>query len=120
MNTLLKIRQKLNAQRLELGERLQRITRDRSRETQPLSADFADQATQRENDEVLDRLDESTRADLLQLEHAIAHLDRGLYGFCEHCGERIEPARLLAMPQATVCFGCADGKRAVPAQRATG
>lgn len=120
MSTLLKTRQLLNARRQELAERLQRITRDRSRETQPLSPDFSDQATQRENDEVLDRLDESTRGELKQIEHAIAHLDRGLYGFCEHCGERIEPARLLALPQATVCFDCADGKRVATARKASG
>lgn len=111
MKEQMKARERLNARREELTERLQRLTHDRQRLTQPLSPDFADQAVQRENDEVLDRLDESTRAELQQYEHALAHLDRGRYGFCEQCGEDIHPDRLQALPHATLCFDCAAPKK---------
>jgi DnaK suppressor protein len=41
---------------------------------------------------------------LAQIEHALARLDAGTYGFCERCGEPINPERLLARPAATLCI----------------
>ncbi len=32
----------------------------------------------------------------------------GAYGICEACGEPIPPARLRAVPEATLCVPCAD------------
>ena len=44
--------------------------------------------------------------ELGSVEHAISLLERGRYGICENCGERIDPARLKAIPQATLCLRC--------------
>ncbi|MGD8475293.1 MAG: TraR/DksA C4-type zinc finger protein, partial [Anaerolineae bacterium] len=30
----------------------------------------------------------------------------GTYGTCESCGERIDPARLEILPEATLCLNC--------------
>jgi DnaK suppressor protein len=41
-----------------------------------------------------------------QLERAWARLYKGQYGACEFCGAQIDPARLDAMPHATLCVRC--------------
>lgn len=87
--------------------RLERIRRDRTHIDAPLVADFSDQAIQRQNDEVLDRLEDSGLRDLGQVEHALAHLARGGGNRCERCGRAISARRLSAMPQATLCSRCA-------------
>jgi RNA polymerase-binding transcription factor DksA len=43
---------------------------------------------------------------LRQLERARARLRTGQYGVCELCGARIDPARLDAVPHATLCVRC--------------
>src|SRR4051794_20954038 len=40
------------------------------------------------------------RAELDEVERALAKLDEGTYGACETCGETISPDRLEAMPAA--------------------
>ncbi|TJY63002.1 TraR/DksA family transcriptional regulator [Sinimarinibacterium sp. CAU 1509] len=98
----------LHARRAELAERLDRIHRDRTQADGPVSPDFADQAQQRENDEVLDRLEPSTAEQLRQFEHAIQRAESGAYGICEVCGEPIDMRRLALLPQATACTACAE------------
>lgn len=92
----------------ELSERLQRIRADRQRAAGPLSSDFAEQAVEVENDEVLERLETATAADLAQTEHALQRVAQGQYGVCERCGARIDAQRLRALPQATACGTCAS------------
>ncbi len=45
---------------------------------------------------------------LEQVREALIRLDEGTYGNCENCGEPILPARLQAMPQATLCINCQE------------
>ena len=99
----------LERTRMELMTRLERIRRDRNHVDAPLVADFPDQAVQRQNDEVLDRLEDSSLRELGQVEHALAHLRRGGANRCESCGRVISSKRLAALPQATTCAGCAIG-----------
>jgi RNA polymerase-binding transcription factor DksA len=40
------------------------------------------------------------RADLADVEHALAKMDAGTYGLCEVCGRSIPLARLRAIPEA--------------------
>ena len=37
---------------------------------------------------------------------ALRRLDDGTYGVCTSCDERIEPARLAALPEAAECVDC--------------
>jgi len=41
---------------------------------------------------------ERLRAQLLEIEIALAKIERGIYGICEETEEPIEPERLLAIP----------------------
>ena len=50
---------------------------------------------------------------LNQVEAALARLDAGTYGICEDCGEPIDPARLEALPYATLCLECQQRREEV-------
>jgi DnaK suppressor protein len=43
---------------------------------------------------------------LTKVEDALERFDRGVYGICEQCGQEIDPARLKALPYATLCLRC--------------
>jgi RNA polymerase-binding transcription factor DksA len=43
---------------------------------------------------------------LAQVEEALNRWEQGIYGICERCGLEIDPARLRALPYATVCLRC--------------
>ena len=47
------------------------------------------------------------RKRLEDLDSALARLDAGDYGRCEHCGDPIAVDRLLARPTARTCITCA-------------
>jgi DnaK suppressor protein len=40
------------------------------------------------------------------IDHALRHAQEGTYGICERCGLPIDPARLEAVPEATLCVQC--------------
>ena len=40
------------------------------------------------------------------VERALQAAEKGKYGICEGCGERIDPARLEILPEATLCLEC--------------
>lgn len=92
----------------ELQHRLNRITQNIRHTDSPLEHDFAEQATQNENNEVMDYLGNSARTEISQIHHAIARIDTGEYGICLRCAEAISPARLAALPFTELCIDCAD------------
>ena len=48
------------------------------------------------------------RAEMLRrVEAALRRIDNDEYGFCEECGEPINPKRLEFDPTVTLCVGCA-------------
>jgi len=106
------IRRDLVWTREQLASRLRRIHDDAAHRHQPLSPDAADRAQETENDEVLERLGQSTTALIGQYQHAIERIDAGHYGTCEVCELPIEAERLEAVPQATDCVSCAKEARA--------
>jgi RNA polymerase-binding transcription factor DksA len=97
---------RLEALRIELSERLARLKQSARRADEPLSADFAEQAVERENDDVVDRLREATTAELSSVSKAIRRIADGTYGRCLRCGEDIEAARLQALPASAHCAAC--------------
>lgn len=97
----------LEALRNELRERINRYTAHQHRDDGPLEADFAEQAIQRQNDEVVDGLDIEARAELKQVDRALARIAEDEGDICEVCGEFINPERLKVLPQTTVCVDCA-------------
>lgn len=88
-----------------LAARLENISNDL---TSQHSADSAEQATERENEDVLRNLQEETRRELQQVRAALKRIASGEYGICSQCGGPIGEARLAALPYATRCIHCAD------------
>jgi DnaK suppressor protein len=43
---------------------------------------------------------------LESIQQALRLAEKGTYGICERCGERIDPARLEALPHTTLCVKC--------------
>lgn len=106
------IRANLENQARTLRHRLGAIHRDRTRQQGPLSADWQEQATELENEEVLAELDISQRHLLEAIEAALLRMDAGTYGRCVECGARINPRRLEALPFSTRCISCAREEEA--------
>ena len=48
---------------------------------------------------------------LSETEHALRKFEQGTYGLCEGCGQQIDPGRLEALPQVSLCVSCKSGKR---------
>ena len=103
------VRERLLKRRDELRQRASDASADLRHEADPLSADFAEQVTQRENDDVLGAISSSARVELQQLEAALRRLEAGRYTTCAVCGDDIEPERLAAVPYTDRCRSCAEG-----------
>lgn len=43
---------------------------------------------------------------LASIDHALRQAQNGAYGICERCGKPIDPARLEAVPETTLCLKC--------------
>ncbi|MGB6606081.1 MAG: TraR/DksA C4-type zinc finger protein [Steroidobacteraceae bacterium] len=105
------VRERLLRRRDELRQRASDASADLRHESDPLSADFAEQVTQRENDDVLGAISNSAQVELQQVEAALRRLAQGRYSTCSVCGGDIEPERLAAVPYTDRCRGCAEGNR---------
>ena len=105
------VKVRLLNRREELAQRLASVKADLAREGEPLSPDFAEQAGQREHDEVLSALRASTELELCELDIALTRLRAGKYGECSRCGYPIEPKRLDAVPYTDCCSLCAPQTR---------
>lgn len=88
-----------------LQERLASIKRD---VTQAHSVDSADQAQERENDEVVDAIGNETARSIRIIQSALERMDDGSYGLCDNCGQSIAAARLQIIPETTQCVDCAQ------------
>ncbi len=104
MADLREIRRKLEARREQLQTRVARI---QGHLRSPGESDSQERATEAENDEVLERLDESERRELDEIRLALARIGSGSYGECARCGEPVGDKRLEVLPYATLCVGCA-------------
>lgn len=98
-------RMRLQALATEYATRAEAIERDLSRTH---AQSFSEQATERQNDMVLQGLLADALASVKEVQQALLRLDDGRYGECEKCGELINAARLEALPAAPFCINCAD------------
>ena len=103
-----KIRQQLLARREQLLAKLARIHKKSLRGDAPLTADFAEQAVERQNDEVIEALEQAGERELAQINRALARIEAGEYGQCRECGRAIREARLEALPFSDLCIACAE------------
>lgn len=98
-------RKKLEVMKRELERRVEKARKDISALH---SADWSEQVTERENEEVLAALIVEGEQELSQINQALARMDAGNYGLCASCGEPINPERLQALPFTTLCIRCAS------------
>ncbi len=108
MNEYEEVRNHLLEMLEELDDRLAKITADVKHENVELEKDFAELATQSENDEVIDYLGNAARMERDRVKEAITRIDKGEYGICELCGEPIKKERLEAVPYSSMCVKCAS------------
>lgn len=108
------VRARLCRRREELNTRASSARADLRHESDPLSADFAEQVTQRETDDVLGAISQSAREELRQIQAALRRLEEGSYTTCSVCGEPIEEGRLQAVPYTDRCRRCAESTHRGP------
>ncbi|MEX1214938.1 TraR/DksA family transcriptional regulator [Saccharospirillum sp.] len=99
---------RLEALKRELEQRLNRYHAHQHREPGSLEKDFAEQAVQRQNDDVVDGLESETREELQQVRRALARVAAGTGDVCEQCGKPINTARLDLLPYTSFCVSCAS------------
>lgn len=97
---------KLLALKDELTQRVNAINKDIKHED--MSSNWTEQATERENDEVLESLGNSSEQELVMINAALKRIDSGDYFSCSTCGKEIPSARLELLPFSARCVSCAE------------
>lgn len=100
--------EKLQTLRIELISRIEAIDKDIHHKKEPVEKDFAEQVTQRENDEVLAAIDGEAQQTVQLIDAALSRIKNKTYGICASCGIKIPKERLSALPYVTTCISCAE------------
>jgi DnaK suppressor protein len=101
-----KFKQKLTLMKEDTTQRIKAIDKDIRHEG--MSADWEEQATERENDEVLESLGITAEQELIMINSALKRIDQGDYFQCSLCAKEIPAARLELLPFSAYCVSCAD------------
>jgi len=104
MTDLVAAKVRLNALLAELEARQGRIVHDLS---EPLAADFEEQAVEQEDDAGLEAQGALLAKEIASVRRALNRIANGSYGECARCGDDIAPARLSVRPEAALCIDCA-------------
>lgn len=101
---------KHGAVKMQLQERLDQLLRRVGKIEADLRSthdrDWQERASELENDEVLEGLDEMSLTEARQIREALRRIDSGRYGICSRCGQPISADRMAAVPTAVTCVGC--------------
>lgn len=81
-------------------------TEHRLDETPP--KDWEDRSSERQGDQVLERLGHMELAEFRRIEAALKRIEDGIYGECQKCGVMISDERLLLLPDTPFCKNCAS------------
>ena len=105
-----KLRKDLKSEQKRLIEELEQLqtsasTSDERREGSPFGK-REEEATETLELEKRLVLENRIRQELAGIEHALQKFEEGTYGLCDNCGQPIDPARLEALPQASLCLNC--------------
>lgn len=103
----------LATRRDELLLRVTKLKREVHNRDEPYPADFAEQAVELENLDVLFELDREGREELARVNKAIMRLENDEYNICMHCNNEINPERLEAIPYTELCIHCAEAQEKV-------
>lgn len=93
----------LRARLEKLERRLDHVTIDIRKSH---SRDSTEQAVERENDEVLQGIEQEVLTSIADIHAALGRIDAGSYGSCSRCGKSINPDRLDVLPETVYCLGC--------------
>ncbi len=104
------LRSRLKSERKRLIEELEQLrasanTTEERREGSPFGK-REEEATETLELEKRLALEKRIREQLVGVEHALHKFEEGTYGLCDSCGQPIDPARLEALPQASLCMNC--------------
>jgi len=108
MESVDKFRQRLLDLRDEYNRKIGQTDADVHHKNEPVEKDFAEQATQRENDDVLMALNKDAKQVVSQINSALHRIETGDYGYCTRCGAEISEGRLEIVPYAALCIKCAE------------
>jgi len=108
MTDIQNIKNQLLSLRKDMTKRSDAISKDIHHTEYAVEKDFAEQATQLENDEVLNSLDDEARSVIMQIDKSLLRIKDGTFGLCVDCGNKISDERLQAIPYASLCINCAD------------
>jgi DnaK suppressor protein len=105
-----KLHEHLESEQKRLIEELEQLqtsasTSDERREGSPFGK-REEEATETLELEKRLVLENRIRQELTGIEHALQKFEEGTYGLCDNCGQPIDPARLEALPQASLCLNC--------------
>jgi len=105
-----KLRARLGMEKQRLTEELEQLqnsasTADERREGSPFGK-REEEATETLELEKRLVLENRIRQELAGIEHALQKFEEGTYGKCDSCGKPIDPERLEALPQASLCLNC--------------
>jgi len=114
------LRSRLENERKRLTEELEQLKStvrpaDERREGSPFGK-REEEATESFELEKRLTLEKRIREQLAEVERALQKFEDGTYGLCDSCGQPIDPARLEALPQASLCLSC----KALQAKNAKG
>lgn len=104
MTTVAERRSQLEARRVELVRRMEEVERELDSHQ---SKDWEEMATEREDDEVLERMGLSARDEIARIDAALDRIAADDYGWCARCGAEISPERLDVVPHTPFCRNCA-------------
>ena len=99
-----KVEQSLKDRLSKLTTRVSKIETDLRK---PGSQDWQDRATEKQNEEVLEQLGVTERAEIDDIRAALIRIREGTYAHCVRCGAVITPRRLEALPYTSSCIACA-------------
>ncbi len=105
MSAIKDIQQRLVERQQQLLARIERVKQD---VTAGHSADWAEQAQERQNDEVIQAIGNEARDELGKVTRALERIEEGEYTQCSSCGEAIDLRRLEAVPYTDLCIRCAS------------
>jgi len=104
----MEIRNILEKERKRLQEELgmhteSNLTGDRAISSYNKKIEAADQLSELERGRAIDQ---KLNQQLAEIEHALEKIEKGTYGFCDGCGQPIDPERLKALPHTAFCLSC--------------
>src|ERR1700687_4215112 len=85
------------ALKIRLAELTGRVAEIDNELRKPLSADSEERATDLENQDALEGIENSELQEIHQIREALNRIAQGTYGVCAKCGVDIDPKRLKAL-----------------------